>query len=361
MKNGKELAQIKTRRAGKFENRTVLSILAIFFAIVVVILLISKNGEYPVFITPVNLLNILKATAVPGMVAVGMTIVMIAGGIDLSVGMLASLVSIVTASGVMVWNLGVIPSVLLGILAAVALETLLGFIISRTNVEPFIITLGGMIAFQGAALMICSSHEVIMSGQLDPLNSNLIAGATDPFSGLNLEIPPYVIIFFIIVVFGWVLLKYTKYGRRVFAVGSNVNAAYLAGINVKNVKLSTYMINGALVGIAAEMMLSRIGTGVISLGQGMEITSIAMAVIGGTAMSGGKGNIWGTFIGVILFGSIGNALTMMLLPPEFQYVAQGAIIIIALTAGAVSNNISAYIMRKRNVAQAQQEAMESGK
>lgn len=346
----------KTVSVKRFENRTVLSIFGGFVFIVVVILLITKGGAFPTFITPVNILNIFKAIAVPGIAAVGMTLVMISGGIDLSVGMLASLVSIITASGISVWHMGMVPSVLMGIAVAVLLETLMGFIISRTSVEPFIITLGGMISFQGAALLICNSHEVILKGELDFIKTNLISGAKDPFLGLNLEIPPYVIVFMIIVVLIWILMRFTKYGRRVYAVGSNPNAAYLAGVNVKNIKLSAYTLNGLLVGIGSIMLLARINVGIITLGQGMEIDAIAMAVIGGTAMSGGKGNIWGTFIGILLLGSIGNAMTMMLLPPEVQYVAKGVIIILAVSAGAVSANISAYVNRLRQQTQAKKEA-----
>jgi Ribose/xylose/arabinose/galactoside ABC-type transport systems, permease components len=330
----------------RFENSTVLSIF-IAFIVIIVVVQIGKTGVsvFPTFISPVNLLNIIQQIAVPGMVAIGMTIVMISGGIDLSVGMLASLVAIVTALGLSKWNLGVIPSVLLGIVVAVVLDTMLGYIISRTKVEPFIITLGGMITFQGIALLLSHSREVMMHGELDFFKVNLINGAKDPVSGLNLIIPPYVLIFFVIVVLGWLLLTFTKYGRRIYAVGSNPNAAYLAGVNVRNMKLSAYAINGLLVGIGSIMMLARINVGIITLGQGLEIDTIAMAVIGGTALSGGKGNIWGTFFGVLLLGSIGNAMNMLRLPPEVQFVAKGVIIILAVTLGSVYANISSSVSR----------------
>src|SRR5215469_15843645 len=219
----------------RHENLTVLAIFIGFVLIIVLLQLIMWGGhKFPTFITPVNLLNILQQVGVPGIVAVGMTIVMISGGIDLSVGMLASLVSIITALGISKWQLGVVPSVLLGILSAVVLETIMGFIISRTKVEPFIITLGGMITFQGIALLLCNSREVIMNGELDFLKTNLIQGIKDPVSHLNLIIPPYVLIFFIIALLGGLLLSYTRYGRRIYAVGTNPQAAYLAGIDVKN-------------------------------------------------------------------------------------------------------------------------------
>lgn len=332
------------------ENLTVFSIFVGFVIVIVILQLIMWGGQkFPTFITPVNLLNILQQVGVPGIVAVGMTIVMISGGIDLSVGMLASLVAIVTATAISKWHYGVGPAVLLGIGSAVVLETVMGYIISRTKVEPFIITLGGMITFQGIALLLCNSREVIMNGELDFLKVNLIRGAKDPISHLNLIIPPYVLIFFAIAFLASLLLNYTKYGRRIYAVGTNPNAAYLAGINVQNMRLSVYIIMGVLVGIGGILLLARVNTGIITLGQGLEIDSIAMVVIGGTALKGGKGNIVGTLIGVFFLGSIGNAMNMLRLPSEVQFVAKGLVIIIAVSAGDVSARISGAMSRRREL------------
>jgi ribose/xylose/arabinose/galactoside ABC-type transport system permease subunit len=130
-------------------------------------------------------------------------------------------------------------------------------------------------------------------------------------------------------------MKYTKYGRRIYAVGANSHAAYLAGINVKNIVLSTYTINGLLVGIASVFLLSRVNTAIISTGQNKEIDVIAAAVIGGVALSGGKGSIWGVFVGAILMGAIENGLTIMRQKAEMQYVAKGLIIIGAVVVGSV--------------------------
>jgi ribose/xylose/arabinose/galactoside ABC-type transport system permease subunit len=334
----------------RYENLTVLSIFIGFVIVIVILQLIMTGGQrFPTFISPVNMLNILQQVGVPGIVAVGMTIVMISGGIDLSVGMLASLVSIVTSLGISKWHFGVAPSILLGILTAVVLETLMGYIISRTRVEPFIITLGGMISFQGIALLLSNSREVIMKGELDFFKFNLIQGAKDPVSGLNLIIPPYVLVFFLIALLAGLLLNYTKYGRRIYAVGTNPNAAYLAGVNVRNMRLSVYVLMGVLVGIGAVMLLSRVNTGIITLGQGLEIDSIAMVVIGGTALKGGKGNIVGTLIGVFFLGSIGNAMNMLRLPSEVQFVAKGLVVVIAVSAGDVSAKISEFMSRRKGL------------
>jgi ribose/xylose/arabinose/galactoside ABC-type transport system permease subunit len=346
-------APVKESLFKRYENLTVLSIFVGFVAIVVLLQLIATGGSrFPTFISPVNIVNILQQVAVPGIVAVSMTMVMISGGIDLSVGMLASLVSIIVALGISEWRLGVGPSMLLGVASAIVLETIMGFIISRTRIEPFIITLGGMISFQGIALLLSNSREVVMKGELDFLTTNLLAGARDPVTHLILRVPPYVLIFFVIALFGGLTLTYTKYGRRIYAVGTNPRAAFLAGIDVRNIRLSVYVIQGLLVGIGATMLLARINTGIITLGQGLEIDTIAMVVIGGTALSGGKGNIVGTLIGVLFLGSIANAMNLLRLPSEVQFLAKGLIVIIAVAAGDVSSQISEFLALKREQARA---------
>ncbi len=350
-------SQVKESLFKRYENLTVLSIFVAFVAIIVLVQLITTGGSrFPTFISPVNIVNILQQVAVPGIVAVSMTMVMISGGIDLSVGMLASLVSIIVSLGISQWGLGVGPSVLLGVASAIVLESIMGFIISRTRIEPFIITLGGMISFQGIALLLCNSREVVMKGELSFLTTNLVEGARDPVTGLILRVPPYVLAFFVITLIGGLLLTYTKYGKRLYAVGTNPRAAFLAGIDVRNVRLSVYMIQGLLVGIGATMLLARINTGIITLGQGLEIDTIAMVVIGGTALSGGKGNIVGTLIGVLFLGSIANAMNLLRLPSEVQFLAKGLVVIVAVSAGDVSSQISEFRALKREQAKARRTA-----
>ena len=341
----------------RHENLTVLLIFMSFVVIIVLLQLISTGfSKYPTFISPVNILNILQQVAVPGIIAVSMTMVMISGGIDLSVGMLASLVSIVVSMGISRWGFGIVPSIALGVSAAIVLETIMGFIISRTRIEPFIITLGGMISFQGIALLLSNSREVVMKGELDFLTTNLLSDIRDPVTGLILRVPPYVLIFFLVALIGGLTLTYTKFGRRIYAVGTNPRAAFLAGIDVKNMKLAVYGIQGLLVGIGATMLLARINTGIITLGEGLEIDTIAMVVIGGTALAGGRGNIVGTLIGVFFLGSIANAMNMLRLPSEVQFLAKGLIVILAVSAGDISQRISDYRTLRQEQAKARAQA-----
>jgi ribose/xylose/arabinose/galactoside ABC-type transport system permease subunit len=354
--NGKKESFFK-----RFENLTSLSVLIGFVVVIVLMQLFTsmRDGglKYPTFITPVNLLNILMQVAIPGIAAVGMTLVIISGAIDLSVGLLMSLVSIFVAMGMASWGMSPWEAIAGGVLMAIVCEAAMGFIISRVKVEPFIITLGGMMAFRGIALLLCNSREVVLNGELDLFKTNLIEGVRDPINNLKLTLPIYVIIFLITIVVFWLIMKYTKFGRRVYAVGCNAQAAYLSGVNVKQIKLIIFLLNGLLVGIAAVLLLSRVNVGIISLGEGLEIDVIAMVVIGGAAMSGGKGNIWGSFIGILLLGSISNAMNMLRIPSAMQFMVKGIIIIASVTIAALSaeglkpmdvlRGIKAKIMRSK--------------
>lgn len=326
------------------------SVVTIAFVIAVLIYQLiagfsTKGGlVYPSFIYPSNILNILMQVAAVGIMAMGMATVMLAGGIDLSVGMMTSLVAIFIAKAVMDWSIAPFAAVLLAILICVGLELIMGFIIAWLNVESFIITLGGMIACRGIALLICHSQEVAMQQNLSWLKTNLL----DWFNpegikafGFKLNIPYYVIIFILLSVATWAMLKYTRFGRRIYAVGNNPQAAYLSGINVKVTKLLAYAFNGLCVGIGATMQLVRVNTGIITVGQNMEIDVIAAVVIGGVAMAGGKGSVMGAFLGAILMGAITNAMTIMRIQSEWQFLVKGLVIIVAVAGGALSEQFSA--------------------
>ena len=320
----------------KSGNMNVFFILIGFIAIITIVqMLFIKPGSFPTMISPSNLMNIFMQVSATGIMAMGMTMVMIAGGIDLSVGMLTSFVALYTAKSFIDWHYSLAVALIASVAFAVLFESVMGWVISRLKVEPFIITLGGMICFRGIALLIVNSQEVSMQGALENLKNSIAPPIKDP-AGLIINVPPYIFVFLAITVIVWWVLKYTKYGRRIYAVGANPQAAYLAGINVKNVILSTYALNGLIVGIGAICLLARVNTAIITTGQNKEIDVIAAAVIGGIAMSGGKGNAWGVFLGAILMGAIENGMNILRLNAEWQFVAKGLIIIGAVSAGAVA-------------------------
>ena len=344
----------------KNSDMQTVSVVTFFFVIAVVLyqLIVGLvNGQglmYPSFLYPSNIFNIMSQVTAVGIMALGMTTIMLCGGIDLSVGMMTSLVAIFIAKSVMDWGIAPAVAVLLAILICIALELIMGFIIAWLNVEAFIITLGGMITCRGIALLICHSQEVAMQQNLRWFKSNIF----DWFSteGIKLfdrklNLPYYVILFVILAVITWAVLKYTRFGRRIYAVGNNPSAAYLSGINVRAIRLLAFAFNGLCVGIGATMQLVRVNTGIITVGQNLEIDVIAAVVIGGVAMSGGKGSVMGAFLGTILMGAITNAMTLMRLQSEWQFLAKGIIIILAVSGGAISE-----VLASRKAIRAQESA-----
>jgi len=326
------------KRKFEFHWNANLNVLVIWIAFVIIITFVQAislmPGQYPTMVAPANFTNVFAQVSAVGIMAMGMAMVMIAGGIDLSVGMLTSFVVLYAAKSHIDFGLTLPQALITAVIFAVAFEAGMGFIISRLNVEPFIITLGGMICFRGVALLVVHSQEISMKGAMDPLKNSIITGVKDP-AGLVINVPPYIFIFLVITVIIWILMRFSKYGRRIYAVGANRQAAYLAGIDVKNIIFSTYVINGLLVSVAALILLARVNTAIISVGQNMEINVIAAAVVGGVAMSGGKGSIWGVFIGALLMGTIENGMNMLRINAEWQYVAKGLIIIGAVSAAAI--------------------------
>ncbi len=334
------------------ELQTVVTITVLFVAAVLLYqvlnsLISTGTIAYPSFIYPSNILNILQQNAAVGIMALGMTVIMLTGTIDLSIGMMTSLVAIFIAKAIMDWGVPPGMAIAYALLICVGLELIMGFIISWLNVESFIITLGGMISCRGIALLISNSQEVAMKQNLAWFKSNVF----DWFNpegvkvfGLKLNLPYYVLLFFFLTLITWAILKYTKFGRRIYAIGNNSQAAFLSGVNVRFTRLMAFVFNGICVGIGATMQLVRVNTGIITVGQNMEIDVIAAVVIGGVAMSGGKGSVMGAFIGALLMGTITNAMTIMRIQQEWQFLVKGIIIIAAVAAGALSE-----ILRHRSV------------
>lgn len=315
-------------------------ILLVFLGMILVVFLVElfavRGGDLSsvAFVRPMNVSNALMQVAITGILAIGMTLVMISGGIDLSVGQMMSFIGVLTAYLIRNTELGEGTIMLLIILIAVSFELLMGFIISRTTLEPFIISLGFMSIYRGFTYVITGGRELSIHGSFSFLGQSYV-GVTQT---LRFGMP--VILFVGLVTIVWLLSRYTKFGRRVYALGDNESAAFLAGIDVKNFKLMLYGINGFFVAIASMALASRLGTGNPLMGSGREIEVIAAVVVGGTALSGGKGNIWGTFIGALLLGIISNALNILGVSPYWQFIMRGVLIIGAVVIGYLSSTKS---------------------
>ncbi len=332
MSNGNEEKDIARsnigRRIWQHENTPILLVLVIMVAVVALVEYFIKGQVN--FLSGMNISNVLLQVSATGILALSMTLVMISGGIDLSVGNMLTFLGVGMAWLMKTGGWGEAETLILAVLAGVGLQAIMGLIISRTRIEPFIISLGFMSIYRGFTYLITNGREITIIGKVEFLKD--VVFRIDTFV---VTVP--IVLMFALAVIVWLVVKYTKFGRRVYAVGGNENAAYLAGINVKNFKLLIYVINGLFVTIGAMALLARLGTGAPTMGLGKEIEVIAAVVVGGTAMSGGKGHIWGAMIGVVLLGIISNALNIIGVDPYYQFIISGLLIIFAVMIGYYSS------------------------
>ena len=265
------------------------------------------------------MLNILTQTVIVGTAAIGMTLIIIAGGIDLSVGSIIALCGVVAAT-LVTWHLSA-PVIFIATIAFGALCGLInGGLTVGLRLLPFIISLGTMQVFRGAG-------KVATNGS--PVNLPFHVTAYKPWMG-GAGIPLGVWLMVVLVVLFGLLLRYTRFGRHIFAVGSNENTATLCGVNVGKVKLLVYTISGALAGLAGMMIMSKSSQGDPTTAMGMELDIIAAVVIGGASLSGGEGTVLGAVIGALLMTTIRTGCVLNGIPTPWTEVISGAIIVIAV-------------------------------
>ena len=315
------------RRIKGHDNTSTLLVLIAMIAVISVVEYLVKGRVN--FLSGMNISNVLLQVSVTGIFALSMTLVMISGGIDLSVGNMLSFIGTGMAYLMKTGGWGETETILLAVAVSVGLQLIMGLIISRTKIEPFIVSLGFMSIYRGFTYLITNGREITIIGKLQFLKE--VVFRIDRFV---ITVP--IVLFVALAVIVWLVVKYTKFGRRVYAVGGNEGAAYLAGINVKNFKLLIYGLNGLFVAIGSMTLLARLGTGAPVMGLGKEIEVIAAVVVGGTALSGGKGNIWGAVIGVFMLGIISNALNIIGVDPYYQFIISGLLIIFAVLIGYYS-------------------------
>ena len=270
-----------------------------------------------------NVLTILRLASVIGVVSVGMTFVIIGGGIDLSVGALVALSSVwasTLATQQIAENVHWIIMVITALLVGAGAGLVNGVVIAYGKLVAFIATLAMLAAARGLAEIISDRRTQIVQD----------VGFLNFFSGDVFGIPTLVIIFALVAVVGWILLNRTTFGRRTFAVGGNAEAARLAGIRVQRHTVKLYVLSGITCGIAAVMLMARTTTGSSTHGTLYELDAIAAVVIGGTLLLGGRGTIVGTVLGVLIFTTLGNVFTLNNLSSSAQAVARGVIIVLAV-------------------------------
>jgi ribose transport system permease protein len=276
--------------------------------------------RYENFLTAENLLNVLRQNSMLGFVALGMTFVILTGGIDLSVG------SLVAVAGVIAANLAG-RGLLIALLAAVAFTTLLGLIngavIAKARIQPFIVTLAMMIAARGLALVYTKEESVKVSS----LSTNftwLGQGKVGP-------VPVPVLLLVIAFAIGWLVLSHTRFGRHVYSIGDNEEAARLMGLNVSRVTMCVYALSGLLAGLAGVILTARLGAGQPVAGAGWELDAIAAVVVGGTLLTGGQGSVISTLVGLLLLGVIFNIFNLEGdISPWWQLVLRGIFLLVVV-------------------------------
>ncbi|PID93419.1 MAG: ribose ABC transporter permease [Bacteroidetes bacterium] len=293
--------------------------------LIVLILLIMVFGLLnPAFLKIDNLLNILSQNSIIGIVSLGMTLIIIIGGIDLSVGSIVALCSILFALSI-VSGLGMLISIIVALLTGALIGLLNGITIEKGKIPPFIVTLGMMSIARGLALMLSQSKSI----SLGSINFNSIINSS--FLGINVSS----FIFILLAILLWIGLNKTYPGKYLFAIGGNRKASYFNGIKVVNYSIIIYTVCGALSAVAAVLLVGSLNAAQPQSGVLYELTAIAAVVIGGADLSGGKGSITGTFVGVLILGVINNGLSIMNVPSYYQYILIGIIIIISVS---INNN-----------------------
>ncbi|MBQ0786156.1 MAG: ABC transporter permease [Oceanihabitans sp.] len=286
-----------------------------------VLLLIFSALISDVFFTSANLSNLLKQVSGIGIISIGMLIVILTGGIDLSVGSMVALLAVTFAILV---NMVILPvAIILTIIIGFGLGSVSGYLVAYQKMAPFVATLALMTIARGLGFIYSKGSPITFKTPGGEFMSNFANNAT-------LGIPNIAIVFFIIVIMAMVMLRYNVFGRLIIAIGSNEEASRLSGIKVNKYKFLVYAISGALAATAAIIVASRTNLGSPNMGMAWELDAIAAVVIGGASLNGGRGTAINTLMGVLILGLIGNILNLLNVPSYPQQVVKGAIIIFAV-------------------------------
>lgn len=303
-----------------------------FVALLVLILVSSFLSPY--FLKFQNLMNILRQVSYIGIIALGMTFVIIGGGIDLSVGSMAAFIGAIVVLfmnflGTVIENevIVIIIGMAIGIMAGALFGAFNGFMVTKGKIAPFIVTLGSMAIFRSLTLYIGKAGEI--------QSSNMIYGEFGTESFMLIPVPVWVMLILAAVLN--LVLNNTRYGRYICAVGSNQNVAMFSAINVSSVRFFSYTLIGILVAVSSILLASRFNAvSTSNMGLGFELDAIAAVIVGGTALTGGRGSVWGTICGAVMLGVINNMLNMVGVSPYLQGTVKGIVIL-----GAV------YIQRQK--------------
>lgn len=302
---------MKNFELSKFLGRYMLLIL--FIVLCVIFSIMS-----PYFLSIGNFTNIFVQQSYVIVAAVGLSFIMISGGMDLSIGYQMSLVGVITSSLMMNFGVPTYLAMGVGLLVGAGLGLFNGFMANTLKIHPLIVTLGTMTVFQGLSYTISGSKQIInLPAEFKFFGQGYVFGV----------IPVSVIIMLIVVLSAHFVLSKTQFGRYVYALGSNQEAAHLAGIDVKRMKLAVFSICGFIISMAAMILFARAGSAQSSTGPGTEFTCMTAAILGGISFTGGEGKISGLVVGVLLLGVLGNGMQLINLGTYLQYVVKGFVLL----------------------------------
>ncbi|CAH0125418.1 ABC transporter permease [Peribacillus sp. YIM B13472] len=286
-----------------------------------VLLFIVITVLNPSFMEPNNILNLLRQTSINALIAFGMTFIILTGGIDLSVGSILALSSALMA-GMMVSGLDPILAILVGILLGAIMGVINGILVSKGKMAPFIVTLATMTIFRGLTLVYTDGKPITGIG--DSVMFQMLG------RGYFLGVPVPAVVMVIAFLILWFLLHKTSFGRKTYAIGGNERASRISGIKVDRVKVAIYGLAGTMAAIAGAILTSRLNSAQPTAGQSYEMDAIAAVVLGGTSLSGGKGRLFGTLVGVLIIGTLNNGMNLLGVSSFYQQVVKGAVILIAV-------------------------------
>jgi len=301
----------------KIDVKHLLKHYSIIFAFVIICIALSFLS--PAFLRVTNILNVIRQTSIYGIMAVGITFVILTGGIDLSVGSMLALSGIVLAGSIKA-GLPLFPVILLTLAVGTAAGLVNGLVITQGKITPFVATLGMMSIARGLTLIYSKGYPISgFSAEFRFIGGGSVFGLPFP-----------IILFLITILIAWLVLNHTKFGRYTYAIGGNEETVKLSGINVNFYKTLVYMTSGLTAGLSALILTARLNSAEPIAGTGYELDVIAAVVIGGTSLNGGRGTVWGTLIGALLIGVINNGMNLLGISPYFQLIVRGLIIIFAV-------------------------------
>ncbi|MCX8130619.1 MAG: ABC transporter permease [Clostridia bacterium] len=285
-----------------------------------IVIFVIASFQYDQFLTFINISNILRQVSMVGLVAVGMTFVILTGGIDLSVGAIVALAGVLAAN---LSNHNMFLAILVPVIVAGMMGMINGLVITKMRIVPFIATLAMMMGARGIAY--------ISTGEVSVRVGKLSSGFTQLARGFLFGIPIPAVIFLVVVIAAAFISRYTSFGRHVYAVGGNEEASKMMGLSTNKIKILVYTISGLMAGLAGVILTSRLGAGQPVAGEGWEMTAIASTVIGGTLLTGGVGRFSGTLLGVLIIGMITNVFNMQgNINTWWQNVLMGALLLVVV-------------------------------